>query len=93
MLTKQAIRSNVHVLVNGESITKDQLITISEGWNENQEQFFRKMLQQGGIFTLKGVSYKIKYEDKYGRQLLAAGEEQKVMRTLAKAGYKINIER
>jgi hypothetical protein len=37
--------------------------------------------------------YKIKYEDKYGRQLLAAGEEQKVMRTLAKAGYKINIER
>ena len=59
MLTKQSIRSNVRILVNGESVTKDQLITISEGWNENQEQFFRKMLQQGGIFTLKGVSYKI----------------------------------
>jgi len=59
MLTKQSIRSNVRILVNGESITKDELITISEGWSENQVIFFRKMLQQGGNFTLKGVSYKI----------------------------------
>jgi hypothetical protein len=37
--------------------------------------------------------YKIKYEDKYGRQLLAAGEKEKVKRTLLKAGYKVTIEK
>lgn len=36
--------------------------------------------------------YKIKYEDKYGRQLLAAGEKEKVKRTLAKSGYKVSFE-
>jgi hypothetical protein len=40
----------------------------------------------------KADIYKIKYEDKYSRQLLAAGETDKVVRTLKKAGYKIIIE-
>lgn len=34
--------------------------------------------------------YKIKYEDKYGRQLNVAGDFDKVKRTLLKAGYKIS---
>ena len=58
MLTKQAIRSNLKILVNGKSVTKDELLTISEEWNDNQEIFFRKMLQQGGEFTLKGIDYR-----------------------------------
>lgn len=33
--------------------------------------------------------YKVKYEDKYGRQLDVAGDYEKVKRTLVKAGYKI----
>lgn len=33
--------------------------------------------------------YKVKYEDKYKRQLLAAGEWDKVSRTLKKSGYKV----
>ena len=32
--------------------------------------------------------YKIKYCDKYGRELVAAGEWERVSRTLNKAGYK-----
>ena len=40
----------------------------------------------------KADIYKIKYEDKYSRQLLAAGEPDKVLRTLKKAGYKIVVE-
>jgi hypothetical protein len=40
----------------------------------------------------KADIYKIKYEDKYNRQLLAAGEPEKVIKTLKKAGYKIVIE-
>lgn len=33
--------------------------------------------------------YKVKYEDKYKRQLLAAGDWEKVSRTLKKAGYNV----
>jgi len=35
--------------------------------------------------------YKVKYEDKYGRQLFVAGEPDKVLRTLKKAGYKVSV--
>jgi hypothetical protein len=33
--------------------------------------------------------YKVKYEDKYARQLSVAGDWEKVSKTLKKAGYKI----
>jgi len=33
--------------------------------------------------------YKVKYEDRYGRQLVAAGDWDRVSRTLRKAGYKV----
>jgi hypothetical protein len=33
--------------------------------------------------------YKIKYEDKYGRQLDVAGDWVRISRTLRKAGYKV----
>ena len=33
--------------------------------------------------------YKVKYEDKYGRQMLAAGEWEKVSKTIKKAGYTV----
>ena len=58
-LKKQSIRSNATISVNGKIPTKDELIEISETWNENQEIFFKKMLQQGGSFTLKGKQYKV----------------------------------
>ena len=32
--------------------------------------------------------YKIKYEDKYSRSLMAAGDWEKISKTLKKAGYK-----
>ena len=58
-LKKQSIRSNAIILINGKPPTKDELIEISETWNENQETFFKKMLQQGGTFTLKVKQYKV----------------------------------
>ena len=58
-LKKQSIRKNMYITVNGNSISKDELILISEGWNNTQENFFRKMLKQGGHFRLKGVKYTI----------------------------------
>ena len=58
-LKKQSIRSKHHVTSNGKPVSKDELISRSEDWSETQENFFRKMLKQGGQFKIKGISYKI----------------------------------
>jgi len=61
MLTKQAIRSTQKIYIDGKRVEdKDVIINLSKDWNENQEQFFRKMLQQGGEFTLKGINFIIR---------------------------------
>ena len=58
-LKKQSIRKNQIITVKVEPISKEELITRSEDWSEIQENFFRKMLQQGGSFNLKGKKYKV----------------------------------
>ena len=63
-LKKQSIRSKHHILTNGDSISKEELILISESWNEIQENFFRKMLKQGGKFKIAGVRYSISLEQR-----------------------------
>ena len=57
MITKQAIRKGVEVQCNGKTLTKEQIITKGENWSEQTENFFRKMLKQGGRFTLKGDNF------------------------------------
>ena len=49
-------------------------------------------LKEQTIHLPEAQVYKIKYEDKYGRQLFVAGELDKVLRTLKKAGYKVVSE-
>ena len=61
-LSKQSIRKGMHITVNGDKISKDELISISEEWTEVQENFFRKMLKQGGHFKLKGVKFIVELE-------------------------------
>ncbi len=62
-LSKQSIRKGMYITVDGNIITKDELISISEGWTEVQENFFRKMLKQGGHFKLKGVKYIVELQE------------------------------
>tara|TARA_B100001094_G_C17780944_1_gene599695 strand:- start:227 stop:490 length:264 start_codon:yes stop_codon:yes gene_type:complete len=59
-LKKQSIRSNQLITENGEPVSKEELITRSEEWNEIQENFFRKMLKQGGSFKVAGIKYTVK---------------------------------
>ena len=61
-LSKQSIRKGMYIVANGSEISKEELISISEEWSESQENFFRKMLKQGGHFRLKGVKYEIDLE-------------------------------
>ena len=58
-LKKQSIRKNQIITVNGKSVSKEELITRSEDWSEIQENFFRKMLKQGGTFKVAGIKYKV----------------------------------
>ena len=58
-LKKQSIRSNQLITENGEPVSKEELIARSEEWSEIQENFFRKMLKQGGTFKVAGIKYKV----------------------------------
>ena len=58
-LKKQSIRKHMPIYVNGSNIPKEELILISDSWNDKQESFFRKMLKQGGTFKINGIKYEI----------------------------------
>jgi len=58
-LSTQSIRSNVLIQMNGEYVKKEVIITLSEGWNDNQLSYFRKMLQQGGNVKINGDLFEI----------------------------------
>ena len=59
-LKRQSIRANQTIYLNGnkEPSTKEEIIKLSEEWNEIQEKFFKKMLKQGGEFKVKGNKFK-----------------------------------
>ena len=64
MLSKQSIRGNVKILMNKVLVKdKEVLIKESETWTEPQVNFFKKMLKQGGSFSINGRKYKIKPAD------------------------------
>jgi hypothetical protein len=60
-LKKQSIRANQTIYLNGnkEPSTKEEIIKLSEEWNENQTKFFKKMLKQGGEFKVKGNKFRV----------------------------------
>ena len=65
MLSKQSIRKDHTIYLNGEVIEKTDMIEISKDFNEKEEKHFRKMLQQGGSLKIKGNKFRIdKYEYK-----------------------------
>ncbi len=63
MIKKQTLRKGVVIKCEGELLSKEEIIALSENWNENQEMFFRKMLKQGGRFTLKNQNFHITTPD------------------------------
>ena len=58
-LKGQSIRNGVTINVNGVKAEKQLVIEISESWDESQEKFFKKMLQQGGKCKVNGNSFEI----------------------------------
>ena len=65
MLSKQSIRKEHTIFLNRVKMSKEEIIEISKDFTENEEQRFRKMLKQGGTFTIKDKEFEIKkYEYK-----------------------------
>ena len=63
-LTKQVLRQGVHIIINDVLATKEELIEMSLEWSEKRENFFRKMLQQGGRFSFDNKQFQIKLRQK-----------------------------
>lgn len=58
-LTKQAIRRGVTIFCRNKILTKDEIITLSQKWTEKELNLFRKMLRQGGRFSIQGTKFSI----------------------------------
>ena len=57
-LSKQSIRGNIKIHMNGKLInSKDTIIKESETWTDKEIIFFKKMLKQGGIFSVGGRKF------------------------------------
>jgi hypothetical protein len=62
-LKKQTIRGLENIQLNGEPTTKEELITLSESWSENEEIIVRKILKQGGKCKVGSDIITVKRED------------------------------
>jgi hypothetical protein len=59
MITKQAIRRGTSISSEGLTVSKEEVIALSEKWSEKEENLFRKMLRQGGSFSIQGKDFRI----------------------------------
>jgi hypothetical protein len=58
-ISKQSIRAGVTIFTAGEKLDKDTIISKSEKWSDKEVTFFKKMLKQGGRFSIKGEKFYI----------------------------------
>jgi hypothetical protein len=58
-ISKQSIRTGVNIYHSGEKLDKDKVISMSEKWSDKEITFFRKMLKQGGRFSINGAKFYI----------------------------------
>ncbi len=58
-ISKQSIRAGVSIYNAGEKLDKDTVIFKSENWSDKEILFFKKMLEQGGRFSIKGEKFYI----------------------------------
>jgi hypothetical protein len=58
-ISKQSIRRGVSISTQGNLLDKDSIILMSEKWNDKEVNLFKKMLKQGGSFSIKGKKFKI----------------------------------
>ncbi len=75
-ISKQSIRAGVTIFTAGEKLDKDTIISKSEKWSDKEITFFKKMLKQGGRFSIKGEKFYITVPEQIFNQ---KGEVEGVM--------------
>jgi hypothetical protein len=75
-ISKQSIRVGVTIFGAGEKLDKDAVISKSEKWSDKEIVFFKKMLKQGGRFSIKGEKFYITVPEQIFNQ---KGEVEGVM--------------
>jgi hypothetical protein len=55
----QSIRKSSSVKFDNVDVDKQTVIMASETWSPNHETLFKKLLQQGGSFNIKGVKVEV----------------------------------
>jgi len=75
-ISKQSIRTGVTIFSAGEKLDKDKVISMSEKWSDKEITFFKKMLKQGGRFSIKGEKFYITVPEQIFNQ---KGEVEGVM--------------
>ncbi len=75
-ISKQSIRAGVSIFSAGEKLDKDTVIFKSENWSDKEVLFFKKMLKQGGRFSIKGEKFYITVPEQIYNQ---KGEVEGVM--------------
>ena len=58
-ISKQSIRAGVSIFNAGNKLDKDTIISKSEKWSDKEISFFKKMLKQGGRFSINGEKFYI----------------------------------
>ena len=64
MLKPQSIRKGIVITINGKEAEKQEVIDLSKEWSEQQLNFFKKLLKQGGQFKINGVLVAVTPEEK-----------------------------
>ena len=58
-ISKQSIRRGVSIFSQENLLDKDTIINKSEKWSDKEILFFKKMIKQGGRFSIKGEKFYI----------------------------------
>tara|TARA_B110000902_G_scaffold133950_1_gene155360 strand:+ start:43 stop:303 length:261 start_codon:yes stop_codon:yes gene_type:complete len=52
------------ILVNAQPISREDIVVLSEDWTDSQVVFFKKIVRQGGTFSINGDKFDIKIGEK-----------------------------
>jgi hypothetical protein len=61
MLSKRSIRGNIQL--NGLPTTKEKIVELSVGWTDKEKTLFKKMVSQGGSFSILGNKFTTESHD------------------------------
>ena len=63
-ISPQSIRKGVTIKFDGIIVDKPTILEVSKEWSLNQENMFKKLLKQGGEFSIKEIKISVQPVEK-----------------------------